>query len=363
MKTPERILVVVTRRIGDVLLCTPLIHSLKVAWATAAIDVLVFAGSDSILLENADISNIITVAERPTFSEHLVLIKKIWRQYDLSVSCLSGDRPTIYAWLAGKYSIGLLEATKKHKWKKSLLNQWVVFDSENMHTVSMYLALAKALNTPATSKVILNWNIQQANYVDGLFDLTKPYAVLHIYPKYSYKMWHQTGWLSLANWLISNNIQVVLTGSKDVDEVQYVANIASKLPVNLINLCGKLNLNQIAYLLSRANLYVGPDTSITHIAAAMNTPSVALFGPSNAVKWAPWPAHQTETASPYVAKGSQTVGNISLLQGCATKNGQDCVPCYKAGCDDNIHSLSECLNNLSAQTVINAVSLKLSIYA
>ena len=363
MQNPQTILVVITRRIGDVLLCTPLIHSLKSAWPNTVVDVLVFAGTESILLENSDINQIITIAERPSLGEHLKLIKKIRRQYDLSISCLSGDRPTIYTWIAGKRRIGLLEPTKKNQWKQLLLSQWVVFDSQNTHTVSMYLALAKTLNIPALPEVILQWNKQQSQYVDGLFKLTKTYAVLHIYPKYVYKMWHQAGWLSLANWLISKNILVILTGSRDIDEMQYVDDFFNQLPIGSINLCGKLHLNQIAYLLSRASLYIGPDTSVTHIAAAMSTPSIALFGPSNPIKWGPWPAKQAETASPYIAKGSQSVGNISLLQGCATKNGQDCVPCYKAGCNDNNDSHSQCLDNLSAQAVINAASLKLNIHA
>ena len=55
MKPPRTVLVVVTRRIGDVLLATPLIRSLKHAWPDAAIDVLVFAGTQGVLAANPDI--------------------------------------------------------------------------------------------------------------------------------------------------------------------------------------------------------------------------------------------------------------------------------------------------------------------
>ena len=51
MKTPRRILVVVTRRIGDVLLATPVIRSLRRHWPEAAIDVLVFRGTEGVLAD------------------------------------------------------------------------------------------------------------------------------------------------------------------------------------------------------------------------------------------------------------------------------------------------------------------------
>jgi heptosyltransferase III len=61
---PERILVVCTRRIGDVLLATPLIHSLRLAYPQSLIDVLVFAGTAGVLSGNPDVSKVIPVAER-----------------------------------------------------------------------------------------------------------------------------------------------------------------------------------------------------------------------------------------------------------------------------------------------------------
>src|ERR1041384_6083323 len=81
-----RILVVALRRLGDVLLTTPLIRSLKRAWPDAAIDVLVFAGTEGILAGNPDIANLITMPEHSRAAESLALLRRLWRRYDLALS-------------------------------------------------------------------------------------------------------------------------------------------------------------------------------------------------------------------------------------------------------------------------------------
>jgi heptosyltransferase-3 len=349
MTPPKRILVIATRRIGDVLLTTPLLRSLKRAWPDATVDVLVFENTKYILHQNPDINNIITINERPRLISHLKLLKRLWRAYDLSVSALPGDRPTLYAWLAGHYSIGLLLDEKKQKWKQRLLNQWVPFDGENTHTVSMHLALAQALGIKPIAEVVLQWNEQQAQRVDQLLASEHAYAVLHLYPKFSYKMWHTDGWIALTSWLIKQNLRVIITGSAAADEMQYIAEILKQLPANVINLSGQLDFGEIAYLLSSAIIYVGPDTSISHIAAAMNTPTIALFGPSNPIKWGPWPKHTIVLTSPYQLKGSQHSGNVTLIQGIG-----NCVPCFQEGCERHINSPSDCLQKMSVDTVIAA---------
>ena len=108
-RAPQRVLVVVTRRIGDVLLATPVLRSLKDAWPQASVDVLVFAGTQGFLIGNPDVHRVLTVAARPGFGAHLRFVATHVRAYDLALSLLPGDRPTIYAWIAGKRRAGLLE--------------------------------------------------------------------------------------------------------------------------------------------------------------------------------------------------------------------------------------------------------------
>ena len=73
---PARVLLVATRRIGDVLLTTPLIASIHAAWPAAAIDVLVFSGTGAVLAGLPGIDAVIEVAERPRLREHLGLLRQ-----------------------------------------------------------------------------------------------------------------------------------------------------------------------------------------------------------------------------------------------------------------------------------------------
>ena len=91
---PRRVLVIVTRRIGDVLLATPVFRSLKRAWPDATLDALVFSSTASVISANTDIARILAIPERPGLLQHLVFIAKLFRQYDLALSLVPGDRPT-----------------------------------------------------------------------------------------------------------------------------------------------------------------------------------------------------------------------------------------------------------------------------
>jgi heptosyltransferase-3 len=358
---PRTILVIITRRIGDVLLATPLIRTLKAAWPQAKLDVLVFENTRDILANHPDVNQIISI---PDHASKLATIKwaiGLWHRYDLAVSALPSDRATLCAWLAGKRSIGMLENQPRQRWKKYLLDDWVVFDNVKTHTVSMALALAGRLGLALHYEFNVDWTGHDRQLVDALLvahsvNQDQPYAVLHIYPKFSYKMWHLAGWLDLVAWLNQQNIQVILTGSSDPSEMRYIQQLLADLPPRTINFAGKLSFAQMAYLLKKAKLYVGPDTVATHLAAAIGTPAIALFGPSNPVKWGPWPKGYHEERSPWKMIGaSQKVANVLLLQGLG-----DCVPCHQEGCDRHINSHSQCLDDLPASRVIAAVKSLLS---
>src|SRR5438105_10209619 len=103
-----RILVITLRRLGDVLLTTPLIRSIRRGFKQSILDVLVFRGSDAILRGNPDIDHVITVAERPSIAETLALVWDLFRRYDLAVCTQAGDRPTLFALLAGHCRAGLV---------------------------------------------------------------------------------------------------------------------------------------------------------------------------------------------------------------------------------------------------------------
>lgn len=348
---PGRLLIICIRRIGDVLLITPLIRTFKQHWPEAKIDLLVFKGTESILSSNPDIENIITIEEHPNFSQHYQLIKKIFRAYDMAVSTLPGDKATLYAYFAAKYRVGMLGEGKSRWWKYLLLSEAVEFDTISTHTVLMNLRLAEILQLHPCSEIVIAWQEADQQKVLHCIDTHKKLAILHLRPKFSYKEWIKEGWIGAAHWLLKMGYTVVLTGDRSESEKKMALEVFNRLPEGVVNMVGHLSLNQVGFLLSRAKIYMGPDTVVTHMAAALGVPTLALFGPSNPVKWGPWPKAWILT-NPFVRIGSQHRNNVYLMQGSGV-----CVPCLKEGCDQHIRSRSRCLDNLTAQQVINKLRI------
>jgi heptosyltransferase-3 len=353
MRTPPKsVLIIVARRLGDVLLTTPLIRSIKHAWPEAAVDVLVFEGTQAVLAANPDVRKVLTVRERPGLLEHLGFLLRLLRRYDFALSTQHGDRPTLYAFLAGRWRAGLLMNTPKEHWKRPLLHAWAPFDDRNTHTVNMNLALAGLIGIQSRREIVVSWSPEDAARVDALLGAEdrRPIAVLHPFPKFNYKMWHQGGWGEIARWLAVRGCRIVLSGGPDAAETAYIADLGRDMPSGTSSLAGRLSLGESGYLLSRAVVFVGPDTAVTHMAAALGVPTVALYGPTNPVKWGPWPKDYAFAANPWKRLGSQAVCNVTLIQG-----NLPCVPCHLEGCERNVQSFSDCLLQLPAATVIKAL--------
>jgi len=351
-RPPDEILVIVPRRIGDVLLATPLIRSLKHAWPRTAVDALVFDGTQGILAGNPDLRRVLTISDRPSLARHFALLIGLYRRYELALSLVPGDRPTLYAFFAGRWRAGLLLDTRKERWKRRFLHHWEPFDDLNTHTVRMHLALARALAVPPRYEVAAHWCDEDALQVDRALggSPSRSLAVLHPYPKFNYKMWHREGWLEVARWLVDRGYGVVMTGSDEAAELAYVSGLMRDMPAGTVNVAGRLSLGAVVCLMSRARIYIGPDTAVTHIAAARGVPTVALFGPTNAVKWGPWPRTHSGDTNPWRRCGSQRNGNVALVQGAIA-----CVPCMLEGCERHSASFSDCLLELPARKVISAL--------
>lgn len=348
---PKEILVACTRRIGDVLLSTPLVRSLHHAWPEAAIDMLVFRGTEAIVEANPDLRRVITVGERDSLGARFGTLRKLWKHYDLACSTQASDRTTLYAAAAGKVAVGLLDPAKAPAWKRALLDRWVPFDDLHVHTVMAGLALCPVLGIDPVPEVVVSWRIADEAEVAAMlpFELASTrYAVLHVSPKFAYKTWTEQGWVQLARWLSGQNVCPVLLAGGDPEDAVLAGRIAAGVP-GVVNVAGKLGLRSVGALLNRARLYVGTDTAVSHMAAAVGVPTIALFGPSNPVKWGPWPKGYAGTESPWRMVGSGRSGNVALIQGQAT-----CVPCREEGCERHVRSLSDCLQHLPAARVIQA---------
>jgi len=344
---PKQILVIAMRHLGDVLLSTPLIHSLQQAYPYAKIDALVYQRTAAILEGNPDIDNIITVPLKPDRIEYKNIIRQIFRRYDLTVVTQAGDRPLIYSLFASANRIGLVpDRQSKAWWKRYFFKGWTEFDDINTHTVVQLLRLMDVIERPK------NYVLTATTYKPPSSKLPfTHYAVLHLYPLWTYKRWHIEGWKKIVYYLLDHNINIVLSGGPAKEEVDYVNTFHKQLPTQVVNLAGKTSLGQLSHLIGHAKLFIGPDTGVTHLASATGTPTIAIFGPTNPVKWGPWPTHYSSDINPFKRKGNQYINNVYLIQGPG-----ECVPCHLEGCDRHRGSHSLCLDNLPASEIEKAIS-------
>jgi heptosyltransferase III len=335
-----RILVVVLRRLGDVLLTTPLIRSLRQAWPDAKIDALVFADTAEILGGNPDLNGVIKVPARANVSASLRLAALLWNRYELAISTQSGDRPTLFAWIAGQRHLGPVDPGLRGALRRQLLNRSIP-PAPGVHRVEEVLQLADALGIGRVSEVVCPQDDSLHNVPD------EPFAIVHAAPMFRYKQWTPVGWRALAAALVERGMRVLATGGTDAAEQIYLDGIWPGLSVERLD--GRLSWGEIAGLLKRAKVYVGPDTSVTHLAAASGCPTVALFGPTDPRLWGPWPAGGL--SEPWAATGTiQRRGNVWLAQ-----NPLPCLPCQQEGCERHIGSFSACLDELSLCQVLRAV--------
>jgi heptosyltransferase III len=335
-----RILVVALRRLGDVLLTTPLIRSLRRAWPDARIDALLFANTTEILAGNPDLNGIIEVPAGPNATASLRLAALLWNRYDLAISTQSGDRPTLFAWIAGQRHLGPVDPGLRGALRRALLGRSVP-PAPGVHRVEEVLRLADALGIGRMPEVVCPTDDNLHKAPD------EPFAIVHAAPMFRYKQWAPAGWRALAAALAERGMRILTTGSQDAEERIYLDGIWTGSAVERLD--GRLTWGQIAGILKRAKVYVGPDTSVTHLAAASGCPTVALFGPTDPRIWGPWPAGGL--SEPWAATGTiQQRGNVWLVQ-----NPLPCLPCQQEGCERHIGSYSACLDELSPRHVLQAV--------
>jgi heptosyltransferase-3 len=344
-----RILVIAMRRLGDVLLTTPLVRSLKQGLPSARVDMLVFRGTEGILAGNPDIDGVITVATRPTPAHTVALIRSLWRRYDLAITTQTGDRPTFLAFVAGRTRVGLVPAQGGGRWwKRRALHQCVAADPGS-HRVIELLEVARALGVPLAPELVPP---------GGAFaEALRPhgrYAVLHANPLYRFRRWTDDGWRAIARALAERGLKVIATGGPDPAERAYLDALWNGADAPVERVDGKLDWPQLAALIGGAAVYVGPDTSMTHLAAATGCATVALYGPASPHVIGPWPIGGLKSL--WARAGTiQHRGNVWVVQ-----NPLPCLPCERLGCEGHYQSYSQCLDELPARQVLAAVDQALA---
>jgi heptosyltransferase-3 len=343
---PRTYLIVCCRYIGDVLVTTPLALSIKTAQPDAEVDYLVFEGTEGILAKNPHVHTVHTI---PNKKASIGKLFSLYRQYDVAIAAYPSDRTVVAAAIAGRYAVGLTNGWRREWWKHLLLDMhYVCYD--RLHVVQNMLMPLRMLGIEPIPKVVVATDATGLQIVQDRIPVGRSYLVLHPYSRNSFKCWPAEAWGRLAA-LISTRLDCVplFTVTNDVADKAYLDAILAHAPSGTAVL-KHCNLNQLAAVIAAADAYVGSDTLVTHMASALGTPTIALYGASWTRYWAPWPDGCQEF-SPFVQnKGVQQVGNVTVIQ-----EEWKCVPCNKESCRISTRNRPECLDTTTPDQVLGEI--------
>ncbi len=368
----KRILVIKLRHIGDVLLTSPVFEHLARAFPDARIWALVNSGTEEMLTGNPFIEEVL-VFERSIKSlplpkrlaEESAFLRKIRSfGFDLSIDLTGGDRAALVSFVSGaRVRIGVDPKGKGFPGKKRLYTATKMIDYQS-HTVLQNLSLLEPLGiSPGAINVDLSIPDEARNRVRTLLEPLTSRAegpLIHIHPtsRWFFKCWPPEQMGMVIRWLTEQGNSVVITASPEARELRMVDEImmeaagkSSSSHPRIINLAGQLTLKELGAVSEQADLFFGIDSAPMHMAAAVNTPVVALFGPTRAFNWGPWPngIERQGKAQPYrSSKGLQEAGLHTVLQ-----LDWDCIPCDQDGCNGTKES--KCLEAITPETVTGII--------
>lgn len=348
----RRILVVAPAQLGDVLICTPLIHAARQRWPEAEIDVLGFAGTLELLSGNADVSQWIEIPRSQGLKAQLRQAASLWRRYDLAFVTRTTDRAHLYGLLAARRRSAMVPAAGQpgSRWKRWAAHHRFVPDKrvhqviEKLQLIGPWKDMPPELSIDPPAAQALPPEIERL--------LRHPLAVVQVPSMWRYKQWPAAHYRAVVAGLLADGVQVVLTGSGSAHDRGLVAQVGDVgAAPDLLDVSGRLGLRQVRALLERADAYLGPDTSVTHLAASVGVPIVSVYGPSLPDSFGPWPQPHPAT-QPWARRTTQQqVQRIVLLQG-PDLPGRQCVPCGRMGCSDRHDSESHCLVSLEPGRVL-----------
>jgi heptosyltransferase-3 len=349
----DRILIIVRQANGDVLLSSPLINALKEAYPASKIDLLVNESTFSMAEALPNISEIYSYCyswrKKGFFYrcwKEFELFKKLWGKYDIAVSLTASDRSIFLAIIAGKCSVGMIDREfKKSWWKKKYLDHGYDFDP----SVSIIMNNRKPLECLGIQsqkmelKSKVNASLREAMQRKLASLGIKKFVIFHPSARVSYKIYPTSLRNNLLKLLNQENVCVVVTGGASDLDFQ----IAQELPDlpyihNFIAQCH--SISELIALMDLSEAYIGMDTLNMHLAASLDKPIFAIFGPTNPSIWSPW-CNALQRGAGAGAHAVQQYGNVTLFQ-----STLPCVPCFKAGCDDR-GGKSDCLDKISSDFV------------
>lgn len=306
----KRYLVMKLRHHGDVLLITPLIRVLKQHDANCEIDVLIYRETRDMLAAYADIHHIHLIDRNWKKLGVKEQIRHEWalaqairnRHYDVVVCLADQWRAALLAkYSAAPVRIGINYGHRqKHArlWR-GCFTDMVAALPEDRHTVEQNLLPLTVLGIKPEPlpPLVMAYYDADAEAVRELLTAQgwqgEAYVAVHPGSRWFFKCWDDDKFAAVLQHILQSGISVVLSAAPDEREQAMLNNIVALLSPDaftgrLYTLSGCLNLRQLAALIDKAALFVGVDSVPMHMAAALDTPCIALFGPTKLAQWRPW---------------------------------------------------------------------------
>ncbi len=331
-----RILIVKLSSFGDVIHALPTLEALRAAFPEGQITWLVEAAYAPLLTGHPALDEVWPVP-RVRFGhqvgrEELLRLLRLVRRvraspFDLVIDLQGLLKSALWVALAKSFRKVGYDRTRELSYL-ALTERIPPYDPE-AHAVWRYLHVARHLGAPPTLPCF-RLGLTPA-LPDSLVPPDRPLAVLHPGARWPSKLWPAASWARLADWLIrEKGLTVIITGSAGDREL--ATHIAAAMQERARNLTGRTSLAELAGIMQQARVAITADTGPMHLAAALGTKVVALFGPT-----APW------RTGPF-GEGHRVV-RLEL----------QCSPCFKRRCPE-----PRCLTGLSPDAVQAVVEKTLS---
>ena len=286
----QKILVIKLRYIGDVLLATPTLRAIKAAWSDVRVTMMVNRGTEDVLSGNPDLDEILALDKGSLAAQSRLIAGLRHRRFDTVIDLTDGDRSALLSWISGApVRIGFND---EHRWRGRCYTEVVQPVPGVQHRIDRDLEALKPLSIQAGSKDLqLRVTPEEANSADQLLDqlgIQRSQSIVILQPgaRYWFKAWPPERFAELADRLTSQyGCQVLIGGSdQDIELAQQIRQMAKSSSVIM---AGRTTIKQFAAIAKKSSLFVGSDSGAMHIAAAVGTPVVALFGPSSPREWGP----------------------------------------------------------------------------
>lgn len=310
----NKILIITLSNLGDVLLTTPVVYTLRKQFPNSRISVMVGPRAKEVFENDPFVNEIIIFDKKSKLSQKLKLaffVKK--ENFDMIVDL----RNTLFgAFSNAKIATPIL--IKKEK--------------GGMHMIDVHLSKLKLLEIDTKdAQCYISVGAEEEKYVDGLLEKAglktkEGFVVISPGAKSHIKRWTISGFAAVCD-IISEKLEkeVILVGT--AEDRQVINSILEKARTRPFDFCLKTNFKQLACLIKRSCLLITNDSAPLHLAACLGKPVVAIFGPTDPNKYGP-------------------IG----INGIVIKSDLHCMPCQKALCRRN----HECMNLIKAQEVFNA---------